>query len=703
MITKGHRENLSGTNLLVIGGTLILVALAALTVFFPVPLTAFLIVATLCLFIVAAYSLWQRNQETTFRHRLHTLLNHTNEAIQITDREGDTLVLNPVFKEWSGYDESDLAGMSPFAFVESDRPLWQSAVERLSKGEELETDLRVRRKDGSRVLARLHFTPILNAMGKFVECIVSYSDVSERWELSRKLEESQEKYCNIVESTLDGLVVVQDGRLVFVNQSAVKIFGYDSAEEMQTVNFTQTVAPASRPFVKEVELQKSTLGDIFSNYEMKGLTKQGKIIDLESNARLVSWNGGPAVLASFRDVTDRKMLEHEQALWLWEQETLCSIDRKLASIVDLQQILATVAKNAKALTRADFAAIVMVERTRSSLVWWTVRGNREAVQEEPIKMSREELERLTKKGPVVLDKHHREGFESYREAFDREGIVSAALFPLQVEGELRGHLLVGFRSEHELTGRNMRLLLSLAEKSSIAVANTELYDNLVQRERELKLLSGARVEAQEEERRRIAREIHDSLGQLLTAIKFNIEVLEDSVSSGSARQERLQDVKRLLDTAMAEAREISYNLMPSVLEDFGLVPALQLLCEQFEKRNGLRLTFHAHGVHERLDPIMEVGLYRIVQEALTNIAKHAQATEASVQFVRDTQGIRLTVEDSGKGFETVQPRLVERRGMGLVSMRERAASFKGSFTIDSTPGSGTVVVVEIPIPNGLAK
>jgi signal transduction histidine kinase len=218
----------------------------------------------------------------------------------------------------------------------------------------------------------------------------------------------------------------------------------------------------------------------------------------------------------------------------------------------------------------------------------------------------------------------------------------------------------------------------------------------------LKLLSGARVEAQEEERRRIAREIHDSLGQLLTAIKFNIEVLEDSVSSGSARQERLQDVKRLLDTAMAEAREISYNLMPSVLEDFGLVPALQLLCEQFEKRNGLRLTFHAHGVHERLDPIMEVGLYRIVQEALTNIAKHSQATEASVQFVRDTQGVRLTVEDSGKGFEMARPRSVERRGMGLVSMRERAASFHGSFTIDSTLGSGTVVVVEIPIPNGLA-
>ncbi|MGH2567908.1 MAG: ATP-binding protein, partial [Bacteroidota bacterium] len=273
-------------------------------------------------------------------------------------------------------------------------------------------------------------------------------------------------------------------------------------------------------------------------------------------------------------------------------------------------------------------------------------------------------------------------------------------FPLIVEGKLKGQLIVGFRSYHAFSGRDLRLLVSLSEKSSIALANAELYENLVKREQELKHLSGARVEAQEEERRRIAREIHDSLGQMLTAIKFNIEILEDAIPGESAERKRVDDTKNLLDTAMAEAREISYNLMPSVLEDFGLGPALQLLCEQFSKRNSFKIEYHAHGLAERLEPALEVSLYRIVQEALNNIAKHAEAKEASVQVVRHGEGVRLTIEDTGKGFDpSMQLTSTDgRHGIGLVSIRERAASFKGTVDIDSAANVGTTIVVEIPLP-----
>jgi signal transduction histidine kinase len=164
-------------------------------------------------------------------------------------------------------------------------------------------------------------------------------------------------------------------------------------------------------------------------------------------------------------------------------------------------------------------------------------------------------------------------------------------------------------------------------------------------------------------------------------------------------RQRIADIKSLLDNAMAEAREISYNLMPSVLVDFGLVPAIQLLCEQFAKRNNLKVYVHTSGVDNRLDPTMEIGLYRIAQEALNNIAKHAAAREVNVQLIGTPKNIRLMVEDDGKGFRVHRPdpRAGKHHGMGLVSMRERAASFNGTFALDSSLGRGTEIIVEIPL------
>jgi len=186
---------------------------------------------------------------------------------------------------------------------------------------------------------------------------------------------------------------------------------------------------------------------------------------------------------------------------------------------------------------------------------------------------------------------------------------------------------------------------------------------------------------------------------MLTAIKFNLEILEDMISAGKEERERIDDMKNLLDSVMKEARELSYNLMPSVLEDFGLSPALQLLSEQFANRTNIKTNFQAHGISSRLDPQLEIALYRIVQETLNNVSKHSKATEVNLQVIRHTNSIRLMIEDNGKGISK-KPSLSRSSGtggMGLVSMRERAASFGGKFIIDSSPQSGTMISVEIPL------
>lgn len=163
----------------------------------------------------------------------------------------------------------------------------------LKAGKAWSGDVEISRKQEGRIFTLLIISPVLDASGHLVECISIHHDVTERRELARKFEESQEKYQNIVESSLDGIVIVQDGKLVFVNFSAIQIFGYESAEEMKTLSFTDTVAPASRFFVFEGYQDRLLGEDILRNHEIKGLTKQGRIIDLEVSEKIKTLVSAP--------------------------------------------------------------------------------------------------------------------------------------------------------------------------------------------------------------------------------------------------------------------------------------------------------------------------------------------------------------------------------------------------------------------------
>jgi PAS domain S-box-containing protein len=657
--------------------------------------------------ILAVIVVLRGRQNEERKRRYETLLQASLNPIEVVDVRGNILYVNPAFERWRGISASDLLGRSIFEGVrvprhsETKEELWLRITEMLKSGRAWTGDVELQRTNEEMSYTLLIISPVLGENGRFLEAIGIHHDVTERRELARKFEESQEKYQNIVESSLDGILVVQEGKMVFVNASSAKIFGFDSPDDMKDLSLVDTIAPSNRFLILEGYEGLGIGEDALRNFEMKGLTKQGKVIELEVNAKLVSWNGKPAIQASFRDITKRRSLEREQALWLWEQQTMSTIDRQLVSNVNLQAVLDGISYHSKALTRSDWVGIIMVDKDANSARWRAVTGNRVPMPDKPLQLEKVHAAIIRSKEPVVMKGlgTTEEFPEEQFPLFEEEKIVSAVRFPLLVENETRGALVIGYRRPHEFAAREMRLLTSLAEKYSIALTNAQLYENVLSREKELEVLSGARVLAQEEERRRIAREIHDSLGQLLTAIKFNVEILEDAAGLQTEEsRKRLVDIKSLLDNAMSEAREISYNLMPSVLVDFGLVPALQSLGEQFSKRNQLNVRVHTSGVEGRLDPSIEVGLYRITQEALNNIAKHADAHEVNVQLIGDATSMRLIIDDDGKGFHInrFEPPSNTRSGMGLVSMRERAASFNGVFVLDSRPGRGTQIIVEIP-------
>ncbi len=209
------------------------------------------------------------------------------------------------------------------------------------------------------------------------------------------------------------------------------------------------------------------------------------------------------------------------------------------------------------------------------------------------------------------------------------------------------------------------------------------------------------INAQEQERQRIARELHDETSQVLTSLLISLAVLEESFESPEAR-ERIADTRSLAHSTLRAIRNLSIDLRPSALDDLGLLPALRWYVKEYHKKCSIEVEFHASGLKERLPAEMETALYRIVQESLTNTARHANASRVRISLKGTDNAIKATIIDNGSGFdyEALLKNPGEGRGLGVAGMQERALLLNGTLQIDSEMGKGTKVVVYIPLSNG---
>jgi PAS domain S-box-containing protein len=219
------------------------------------------------------------------------------------------------------------------------------------------------------------------------------------------------------------------------------------------------------------------------------------------------------------------------------------------------------------------------------------------------------------------------------------------------------------------------------------------------REEQLTSYAATVMAAQEEERKRIARDLHDDTAQALIALSRRIETLREELrDSPEAAEQMLDDLKELTDQTTASVRRFSRDLRPSVLDDLGLVAALEWLVAETARRHKITTRVKVHGQERRLPPEVELACFRIAQEALNNTAKHAEATGAAVELYFGTGGCRLTVSDNGRGFDSAPVTDLAGAGrMGVMGMHERAALLGGSLTVRSAPGEGTKVTVTIPL------
>jgi signal transduction histidine kinase len=368
--------------------------------------------------------------------------------------------------------------------------------------------------------------------------------------------------------------------------------------------------------------------------------------------------------------------------WLRQLETLNEIGAALASEVELEPLLGLVARRMQELVEARIVLIALPDAEGSLRVVGAA-GRDDA-------MGRELALSTTKTGRV-LERGHTERVDAVvddpevDQQIARElGVTTAIYLPLSVRGRPLGVVVVHDKlaTDPRFDDADVRLAESLVARAAIAVDLSER----VTRDSLRRV-----VQAQELERARLARELHDETGQALASILLGLRQLEDAVETDEARA-AAADLRDLVVATLQDVRRLAVELRPSALDDFGLVPAVERLAATVSE-SGPAVDVAAELGGTRLAADAETVLYRIVQESLTNVVKHASADHVSITLVRKGPAAVVVVEDDGTGFD---PAGLRDGALGIAGMRERVALVGGRLTIESSPSRGTTLVAEVP-------
>lgn len=381
-------------------------------------------------------------------------------------------------------------------------------------------------------------------------------------------------------------------------------------------------------------------------------------------------------------------LYENQARWLRQLESLSEMGADIASEIDLDRLLGLVAERLRDLVGARIVGVALLGGDRDLRIHAAAGDGADT-------FVGYELQYAHAKAWRVLDRRRSERSDDITadpevdvEIVRRLGGRTGLWVPLVVQERLLGVLMVHDKlgPDPRFDDDDLRLAETFADRTAVAVdLSARVARDALRRV----------VEAQELERRRLARELHDETGQALTSILLGLRVVEEAPDADAMRAASA-DLRRLAVATLQDVRRLAVELRPKALDDFGLVPALERLTTTFTEQTGISVDLSARLGERRLSPEIETALYRIVQEALTNVAKHAQAQNVSIVLNRLARTVSAVIEDDGRGFSAL-PEADDRRGLGLVGMQERVGLLSGRLQIESTEGSGTTLVVEVPL------
>ncbi len=463
----------------------------------------------------------------------------------------------------------------------------------------------------------------------------------------------------LLASTPDALIIVDRfGTILFANTQTERLYSYTHGELIgkQCMILLPEQYRDTHLFYQEQYLTAPVSRPMGEGIEIFGLRKNGTTFPAEIHISPLITEQGTVVMASIRDITRRKTTERQVRIFSQAVQSM----HEGVIITDLENRILSV----------NPALLSIYGYTNTDLLGGS-------------------LEELFPHGffqrvmNEIIDRAVKGGWEGELINIRKNGEEFPVYFSTSVVNDQRGGH-VAFVSVVRDISEQKRIQQQLELASRQHAEDTRHFTLSIQR-------------AQEEERRRIARELHDGLSQRLSGIKLHMELLGTEFKPGDKKVgQRIKKIKKQINDMIIETHRISVNLHPTTLDDFGLTAALQLLFKEFEATFSIPITYHPSiSTHERVDRYVEIALYRITQEALNNISKHSGATGITIWFTCDTNGFFLSIEDNGRGFD-FQNR-TKRSGLGLISMRERTENVGGTFTVVSEAGRGTKISVTIPV------
>ena len=488
--------------------------------------------------------------------------------------------------------------------------------------------------------------------------IVLAHDVTARVKTEDALKESEEKYRRIVENANEGILLIDDRQMItFINPKLADIVGYlpEELEGRSVVDFL---------FEEDWLLAQSYIKE---NMEGSKAEFRFRLKHRDGSERWVSVNAVPVFdepghytggLALITDITEQKKTESEHH----------RLNELLHSLINYSPL-----------------GIIILDEDGNTELW-------NPACEKLFNWSSKEVE--GKPLPIVPPDKADEHLGLRNTIMSGESFTDREVIRLRKDGK-KIHLSISaaplFNSGHKPIGISS-FLIDVSEKKKSEREREKLFKQITAARNRLKILSSRLISVQETEKRNISRELHDEIGQMLTAIKIDAQRIKlDPGSPDTASI--INDCTKLVESTISVVRNLSLELRPAIIDDLGLAASLRWYLDRFRQRTGIMVKTEFEKISEPLPPECAITLFRICQEALTNIARHAGAGYVKVSLKQNKNSIVLMIEDDGSGFDA-QKALREAAGgksMGLISMQERTELLGGKFSIKSTKGSGTVI------------
>jgi PAS domain S-box-containing protein len=516
-------------------------------------------------------------------------------------------------------------------------------------------------------------------------------EIAERREAEEALLQSERRYRTVVKQAAEGIFIVDiDTKLILEANAAYRnLLGY-TAQDMLGLGLTLYDVVAHDRKSIDLYLEQIQEEGVQFIGERRHRRKDGSLVDVEVSSSVISYGGGEALCVIVHDITERKRSAERLQRSLDALLGLYEAGQILSSSLEREEIGSRLLEIASRVSNLTAAVIAVPSEDRELRIWRSagLEGLWRQVRYSPEAVAARQKVLETRKYQTV----------QLPQPGDPDGphLVSLNL-PLLVRGRLIG-VLEAYGPEALMERQYEETLISLANQGASALENARLYAELAERENRLQDLIRKLITAQEEERRKVSYEVHDGLAQTAAGAHQLLQAFARQHPPDSEKGRKdLARALQLVQQTVGEARYVIADLRPTALDDFGLAAAVRLQVEKISSE-GSQVDYEEALGNKRLPPEVETALFRVAQEALTNVHKHAPSARVKITLRRLNDAVRLQVRDWGPGFN---PEKITDGGgpgerLGLSSMRERVALLGGHLEVHSRPGEGTEVVAEIP-------